>query len=91
VVADRWLGLAQAVAEIRDMQFTALREIDQNTQAGLVAHELEDLGEVSYCVVGDWREGNQRLVAVGFRAATGGRFPCHFWNSLSVEDETKES
>ena len=51
VVAHGRLALAQAVAQVGDVQLLVLNEVEQDTQPRLVAQETGDLDEVPDCLV----------------------------------------
>ena len=45
VVADRRLALAEPGAEVGDVELAVLGEVEQDPEPGLIAQELENLGE----------------------------------------------
>ena len=56
-MADGGLALAEPVAEVGDVQLAVLGEVEEDPQPGLVAQELEDLGELADRLLGDLGHG----------------------------------
>jgi hypothetical protein len=46
VMAHGWLALLEAEAEIADMKFTMLSQMEEDAQSGFVRQQLEVLGEI---------------------------------------------